>query len=99
MQLTSNRNTARTSAQISFPLLECWNPLAKVALIAADVDKRRVTCRISLEVLEEKFVVSAEEPMLAVSNNRAQLQAIARKLIESGQFEEDGSILIRSENF
>jgi len=79
-------------------LLECWNPLAKLALIAIEVDKRRVTCRIPLAVLEEKFSVSIEEPMLAVAQNREALHAAARKLIEDGEFEEDGSILIRSKN-
>ena len=99
VQLTPNRSSVRTNGQISFPMLECWNPLAELAIIAADVDKRRVSCRISLEVLCEKFEASRDDPMLAVSENRPALQAVARKLIETGAFEEDGSIRIRSENF
>ena len=99
MQLTAKRSTGRSTGHISFPLLECWNPLAELALLVAEVDKQRVTCRVSLAVLKENFVVSAEDPMLAVAENRATLQAVARKLIERGAFENDGSILIRSKDF
>ena len=69
--------------------------MTKVATIAAEVDKKRVLCRISIEVLQERFHASAEEPMRVVAENRMVLQATARKLIESGAYEEDGSILIR----
>ncbi|MES9981579.1 MAG: hypothetical protein ABW107_22940, partial [Candidatus Thiodiazotropha sp. 6PLUC5] len=41
---------------ILFPRLECWNTTSKVATIAADVDKTRVLCRISLEILKEQFI-------------------------------------------
>ena len=76
-------------------MLECWNPMTRVATIAAQVDKQRVLCRISLELLKEKFHASTEEPMRAVAENRKTIQATARKLIEDRAFEADGSILIR----
>ena len=56
-------------------MLECWNPLTKVATIAAQVDKRRVLCRISMEVLQKKFHASTDEPIRAVAENRSVLQA------------------------
>jgi hypothetical protein len=56
-------------------MLKCWNPLTKVATIAAQVDERRVLCRISMEVLQKKFHASTDEPMRAVSENRSVLQA------------------------
>ncbi len=76
-------------------MLECWNPMTKVASIAAQVNGRRVLCRISMEVLQKKFRASVETPMKAVVENRQTIEAAARKLIEKEAFEEDGSIVIR----
>jgi len=69
--------------------------MTTVATIAAEVNKRRILCRISLDVLRKKFKASADEPMVAVAENRLLLQDAARKLIDSKAFEEDGSIIIR----
>jgi len=83
---------------ISFPKLESWNPMTKVATIAAQVEKRRILCRISMEVLQKKFHASTDEPMRAVTENRSVLQAKIRMMIENEAFEEDGSIIIRSKD-
>ena len=84
--------------EISFPRLACWNPMTKVATIAAEVNGRRVLCKISVELLKERFHASAEEPMRAVAENRLAIEAAARNLIERVAYEEDGSILIRDRN-
>ncbi len=98
MYLTRHKTSSSGETDITFPMLECWNPMTKVATIAAQVDQRRVLCRISMEVLQKKFRASADEPMRAVAENRSVLQARARKLIEKEAFEEDGSIVIRSKD-
>lgn len=98
MYLTRHKTSSTDETEISFPLLECWNPMTKVATIAAQVNKKRVLCRISMEVLKKKFHASADEPMRAVAENRSVLQAKARILIENKAFEEDGSIVIRSKD-
>lgn len=98
MYLTRHKTSSSGESEITFPMLECWNPMTKVATIAAQVDQKRVLCRISMEVLQKKFRASADEPMRAVAENRSVLQARARKLIESEAFEEDGSIVIRSKD-
>ena len=95
MNLTRYKTSSSEDSDISFPTLECWNPMTKVATIAAEVDKRRVLCTISMEVLQKKFHASTDEPMRAVTENRSVLQAKARMLIENKAFEEDGSIIIR----
>jgi hypothetical protein len=95
MQLSRRRAAADDDNLITFPRLECWNPMTKVATIAAEMNKRRILCRVPLDVLRKKFKASAEAPMDAVAEHRAAIQAAARKLIESRAFEEDGSILIR----
>jgi len=95
MQLSRRRTVSDEDSTVSFPRLECWNPMTKVATIAAELNKRRILCRISLDVLRKKFKASPEAPMEAVAANRAALQEAARKLIEAKAFEEDGSIVIR----
>ena len=99
MYLTRHKSPSSDESNISFPILECWNPMTKVATIAAQVDKRRVLCRVSMEVLQKKFHASVEDPMRAVTENRSALEARARALIENDAFEEDGSIVIRSRDF
>lgn len=81
---------------IQFPKLESWNDITKTAAIAATSDNKRVLCRISLEVLKDKFGASEEEPMNTVAKYRTDIQEVARKLIENETYEEDGSILIRA---
>jgi len=98
MYLTRHKTSTSDETEISFPMLECWNPMTKVASIAAQVDQRRVLCKITMEVLQKKFQASTDEPMRAVAENRSLLQAKARILIEAEAFEEDGSILIRSKD-
>ncbi len=98
MYLTRHKTSTSDESEISFPMLECWNPMTKVASIAAQVDQRRVLCKISMEVLQKKFRASADAPMRAVAENRSLIQAKARILIEAEAFEEDGSILLRSKD-
>ncbi len=95
MYLTRHKTSSTGETEITFPMLECWNPMTKVATIAAQVDQKRVLCRISMEVLQKKFRASSDEPMRAVAENRSLLQEKARVLIEKEAFEEDGSIVIR----
>ena len=92
------RTTASSETDIRFPLLECWNPLTKVATIAAQVNDRRVLCRISIDILQERFRASAAEPMLAVKANRPAIEAAAKKRIENSAYEQDGSIVIRDKD-
>ncbi len=84
---------------ISFPRLECWNATTKVVTVAADVDKRRVLCRISLDLLRDKFGTSKKPPMQFVAQHRVAIQEVARVVIENGVFEEDGSVVIRADDF
>ena len=70
--------------------------MTKVATVAAEVNKKRVLCRISLEILRNKFGASEEEPMRSVALHRTAIQEAARKLIENEVYEEDGSVLIRA---
>jgi hypothetical protein len=70
--------------------------MTNVATVAAEVNKKRVLCRISLAILRDKFGASDEEPMRSVAKHRTAIQEAARTLIENEVYEEDGSVLIRA---
>ncbi len=96
MQLNRHRTAASGDTGILFPKLECWNPVTKMATIAAEVNKKRVLCLIALETLQDKFGASEEEPMRSVAEHRSTIQAAARRLIENSAYENDGSVHIRA---
>ena len=98
MQITSGRKSVSGDTGITFPRLECWNAVTKMATVAAEVNKKRVLCRISLRILIDKFGASEEEPMRSVAQHRAAIQEAARKLIEDKVYEEDGSVLISAQD-
>lgn len=68
--------------------------MTKIATIAAQVSKQRVLCRISQKTLRNKFGATKEEPMQAVAQHRMEIQEAAKRLIENGSYEADGSVLI-----
>lgn len=68
--------------------------MTEVATIAADVDGKRVLCRISSKDLQKKYLASPDEPMKIVTKHRTELESAARILIEKKEFKDDGSILI-----
>jgi hypothetical protein len=79
---------------ISFLHLQCWNPVTKVATIAAEVRGRRVSCRVKLDDLRKKFHIFQDEPMQSVTNYRDEIESAARILIDKMDYEDDGSIMI-----
>lgn len=81
---------------IEFPRLESWNSTTKIATIAATVDKKRVLCRISLDILRDSFGAMDEDPMQTVDKYRTNIQEAAVKQIENENYEKDGSIFIRA---
>lgn len=81
---------------ISFPRLECWNNMTKMATVVAEVDKKRVLCRISYESLRAKFGASDDKFMQSVAQNRTDIQEAARRLIERDFYQADGSVLIQT---
>ena len=81
---------------ISFPRLECWNNMTKMATVVADVDKKRVLCRISSESLKVKFGASDDKFMQSVVQHRVAIQEAAKRLIERDDYEKDGSVLIQT---
>lgn len=94
MNLGTCRNRAAADGKIHFPALECWNPQTRVASIAAQVNGRRIMCKISLGVLQEKFNASKDTPMQSVRQNRPSIEAAARQLIEDKAYDDDGAVNI-----
>jgi hypothetical protein len=95
MNVLIHRRNKRDDGIISFPPLQCWNPVTKVATIAAVVSGGRVSCRVRISDLKKKYHIFAGEPMQTVTNFRTEIETAARILIEKKDFEEDGSIMIR----
>ncbi|MCG8380192.1 MAG: DUF1488 domain-containing protein [Proteobacteria bacterium] len=98
MKLTQHKSPPQDGSKIKFPKLESWNPMHEVATIAIDVDKTRVLCRISKEVLKLISTNKESEPMAILAENRPLFEDKARKLIEEKAYEEDGSITIRKKD-
>lgn len=96
MPLICLKPTESGDNMISFPRLECWNDMTKMATVIAEVDKKRVLCRISSESLRVKFGVIDDNLMHSVRQHRPEIQEAARRLIELEHFEEDGSVLIKT---
>jgi hypothetical protein len=83
---------------ISFPALRSWNPIDQIATIVAINGKVRVLCRITLDTMKVKFGASEEDPMRCLVEHKTSVQTAARMLIDSNQFEEDGSVLIKAKD-
>jgi hypothetical protein len=98
LRFTNRLNSKSDKNEITFPKLESWNPVSQVATIVAEVNKRRVLCRISFDLLQNKFCASSALPMNSVRMNRSLLESAARKLLMESAYEEDGSIVIRAKD-
>lgn len=74
--------------------------MTKMATISATTEnKKRVLCRIPIDILKDRFGASEDDPMRTVAKYRRDIQEQARKRIENDAFEADGSILIRASDF
>jgi len=98
MLLTNHRTSTPDPSGILFPTRECWNPVTEVVTVAAQANKQRVLCRVSLQILTDKFGAQNEAPLPYVARHRAAIQDAARRLIESGAYEPDGSVVIRAQD-
>ena len=79
---------------ITFPLLHCWNPVTEVITVAAQVEGKRVSCRVAVKDLKTKFHVFNQDPLALAKAFKTEIQNAARSLIDKKSFEPDGSILI-----
>lgn len=94
MILTPNYPNRAKDTNVSFPSLQCWNPVTKTITIAAQVHGKRVSCRVAVKDLKVKYRVFNNDPMAIARECRTEIENAARKLIENNSFEKDGSILI-----
>lgn len=95
MKFTQQKTKTTDGTKITFTKMESWNPLHEVATMAIDVNKDRVLCRISKEVLMSISSDKKADPMRILADNRTLFQNKAKKLIEQKTFESDGSIAIK----
>jgi hypothetical protein len=94
MNVVIQKRSKSEDEGVSFPVLQCWNPVTRVATIAAEFAGRRVSCRIKIADLNRKYKITTDEPMQSVTNYRTEIENAIRELIKKKSFEEDGSIMI-----
>jgi len=95
MNIHSYKPKKGDDESITFPKLQCWNPITEMATIAAEYKGKRISCRIKIIDLRKKFHNFPDQPMQLVTIYRAEIESAARKLIEKNAFLEDGSIIIK----
>jgi Protein of unknown function (DUF1488) len=98
MDVLIHKQDKTSDSRISFPSLQCLNPITNVATIAAQYSGRRVSCKIKIEDLSKKFNTTADQPMELVTQYRTEIESAARRLIDKKAFEKDGSIMISSKD-
>jgi hypothetical protein len=98
MKLSGYSSSTQTAGSIKFPILVCWNPMTRCVSIAADVNGRRVLCRIPEKVVHAKFNCTDQEATLTVTANRPAVEAAATTLIQRKSFASDGMIDIALED-
>jgi hypothetical protein len=97
MKLSAQSPRSSVDGTIRFPILECWNPLTECVSIAADVNGRRILCRVAGTVLRAQFPGDGS-PTETVVANRSAIEAAAASLITRKRFAKDGMIDIHLED-
>jgi hypothetical protein len=95
MKIIDHTNKSHNNEPISFPALQCWNPLEKLITISAQVRGKRILCSISTNDLKKKYHVFVNTPLKTLVEHRSDIECAARKLIKNGSYEQDGTITIR----
>jgi hypothetical protein len=83
---------------ILFPAGEAWDGNRDVISFPADMNNLRIRCAVSLEALEDHFGGDNISPLNTFHAKRSVIEGVAERLINQQRFEQDGSILIRSQN-
>lgn len=88
----------RNVMAILFPAVEAWDGNRYVISFPADVNNQRICCAVSWEALQDHFGGNDIPPLDAFRAKRSAIEGVAERLINRRRFEQDGSILIRSQD-
>lgn len=83
---------------ILFPAVEVWDGIRDVISFPADVNNQRIRCAVSWEALQDHFGGNDISPLDAFCAKRSAIEGVVERLINRQRFEQDGSILIRSQD-
>ena len=83
---------------ILFPAGETWDGNREVISFPADMNKQRIRCAVSLEALEDHFGGDNLPPLDIFRTKRNIIEGIVERLINQQRFEQDGTILIGSQD-
>jgi hypothetical protein len=98
MKLSHFKAPSVTEGNISFPVMQCWNPVTRCVSIAADVGGQRVLCRIAEAMITEHFPDSELSATAIVAAHRKRFEGAATRALGSRRTAE-GSIDLRHEDF
>lgn len=70
----------------------------KVVWFSAIVDEKTVDCGVTIDALANRFGAFYDDPLPAFRRHRERIYRAAERLIAARRFEDDGKILIRSED-
>lgn len=79
-------------------IIEAWDGNREVVTFPVFLNKQRIRCAISLEAIQDHFGGKDLPPLDVFRAKRSAIEGIAKRLIERQRFEQDGSILIRSQD-
>jgi hypothetical protein len=70
----------------------------KIVWFTAIIDEKTIDCGVSIEALADHFGAYFDDPLPAFKNHRERIYAAATKLIEQRRFEDDGTVIVRSDD-
>jgi len=83
---------------IEFNADEWYEPHRRqVVWFSAVDDEKVITCGVTIEALIERFEAFADDPLPAFRSHRERIWTVAARLIAERRFEDDGTIMIRSD--
>ncbi len=84
------------SNEIIFSPERSWDSITESVKFPAEIDGKKIICKISIEALMDHFNCDVNNPLAAFDKNRPAIIEITEDFINGDLFEEDGSILVRN---
>ena len=85
-------------AEVTFPPHEIPDKSRRVILFPAVSDGRQIDCAISYEALRDHFGADYYDPVPAFTMNRQRIEQYVTQLIMHSRFENDGTILVKTQD-
>ena len=87
-----------TVVQIAFPPHERGDERRRVISFPALIEGRQVECAVSYQTLWLHFGAGYNDPLPAFMAHRQRIEQVAAQCIREARFEDDGTVMIRSQD-